>query len=65
MTLTLSRTTTGYWINDPTGEILDGPCGPYTSKAEADEDLRGLERFHKYGDKPGFVSCDSAKKQKP
>ena len=30
-------------------------CGPYSTKAEAESDRRGMERFYKYADKPWFV----------
>jgi hypothetical protein len=43
-----------YWI-----EMDDcDPCGPYT-KEMAEETLRGLGRFYKYKDTPGFITCDS------
>jgi len=32
--------------------------GPYDTRREALDDKRGLERFDKYGDRPGFVTCD-------
>ena len=57
--LTLAKTTAGWWVLDATGEILDAPCGPYSSRAEAEDDRRGLERSEKYEDKPGFVTADS------
>ena len=61
MPLTLAKTTAGWWVLDATGEILDAPCGPYSSRAEAEDDRRGLERSEKYGDKPGYASADSAR----
>ena len=56
--LALAKRTDGYWILDPTGEILDGPCGPYDRKAEAEADRRGLERYAKFGERPGYVTSD-------
>jgi hypothetical protein len=38
------------------------PCGPYATKAEAEADLRGMLRFEKYGDRPGFVTCEDSMK---
>lgn len=44
----------GEWfIHDPQGRLEDD-CGPYTTKEEAADDMRGLERFFRYevGRKP-------------
>ena len=47
------------WI---VGFPAEGPIGPYENtragRVEAQEDQRGLERFLKYGDKPGFATAD-------
>jgi len=32
--------------------------GPYATRKEAEEDRRGLDRFEKHADKPGFVTCE-------
>jgi hypothetical protein len=34
------------------------PIGPYDSKAEAESDRAGLERFYKHGHKPGYITTD-------
>lgn len=50
----------GYWITD-LGMAPD--CGPYTGpdgKADAESDMRGMERFWKHADEPGFVTCETA-----
>ncbi len=46
----------GYWIKD----IPEGtePCGPYATKEAAEETMRGLDRFFKYWDEPGFMTVD-------
>jgi hypothetical protein len=47
----------GWWITDLPDNEPD--VGPYDTKAEAEDDRRGLERFFKYADRPGFVTCDN------
>ena len=42
----LKKRKDGWWIIE-VPECED--CGPYGTKAEADEDRRGLERTEKYG----------------
>jgi len=49
-----TRRPDGWWIVDTPDGIDE--CGPYTTKAEAEEDLRGIRRFLKYEDKPGYVT---------
>ena len=45
----------GYWVT----KIPDcEPCGPYATKADAEDTQRGLERFFKYHDEPGFITCE-------
>jgi len=45
----------GWWIVD----VPNAPdCGPYDSKREAEDDRRGMERFEKFEDRPGFVTVD-------
>jgi len=45
----------GWWItNIPECE----DCGPYDTKAEAEDDQRGLERFEKYGHLRSFCTGD-------
>ncbi len=50
-----TRRKTGWWITD-VPECDD--CGPYTTRAEADDDRRGLERFGRWGHKRAFVTCE-------
>jgi hypothetical protein len=45
-----------WWI---TGDEEYGPYGPYNTKAEADEDRRGLARTFKYSEEPGFVTNEN------
>lgn len=45
----------GWWI---TGQPDTPDCGPYTTRAEADDDRRGLERFARWGHKRAFVTCE-------
>ena len=50
------RRADGWWIT----EIKDTPdCGPYDTKAEAESDRVGMDRFARLQDKPGFISVDS------
>jgi hypothetical protein len=41
----------GWWIDDVPTYVVGGEvctsCGPYDTRAEADDDRRGLERFYK------------------
>ena len=45
----------GWWIADVPGMHN---FGPYDMRSEARDDLRGLERYFKYRDVPGFISQD-------
>jgi hypothetical protein len=47
-----------WWI---TGLSLELDCGPYDTKAEAESDCRGMARFEKYQNKPGFMTSDRKK----
>jgi hypothetical protein len=45
----------GWWIT----EVPDcDDCGPYGTKAEADDDRRGLDRYFKYGHLRSFVTSE-------
>lgn len=35
--------------------------GPYQTKAEAESDQRGLERFERFKDRRGFITTDNRK----
>ena len=52
-----------WWI---VGDPEAGPMGPYENtragKAEAEDDRKGVERFHQHGDKLGYVTADKPKK---
>ena len=39
--------------------------GPYATRAEAEEGRRGLARFEKYKDTPGFITSDRIQPQRP
>jgi hypothetical protein len=45
----------GWWIVG-IPEVED--CGPYSVRADAESDRRGMERLFKYGDRPGYVTTD-------
>ena len=48
--LTLQQTGGKWWIDD------DGHAtGPYDTKTEAESARRGLERWYKYENRPGYV----------
>ena len=49
----------GYWV---TGIPDCEPCGPYVTKVDAEDTMRGLDRFFKYKDEPGFVTCEDTHK---
>ena len=57
-TLRLKLIRKRWWI---LGDPDAGPMGPYGSKREAEEDRRGVERFHLHGHKPGYVTSDKRK----
>ena len=48
--LTLRRGRKGWWI---TGEIR--PVGPYKTKADAQEDRRGLQAFYRFHKRRDFL----------
>jgi hypothetical protein len=39
----------------------EGPIGPYNNKAEAEETRKRLNRFERYEDEPGYITCESLK----
>jgi len=49
------RRNDGWWIAE-VPECKD--CGPYDTKAEAQDDKRGLEAFFKHGHKRPFVTAE-------
>ena len=59
MPLTTEKRPSGWWILglEEDGQPLD--CGPYTTKADAESDRRGMERFDRYEDRPGYVTTDA------
>ncbi len=53
-----TRRPDGWWITKIT-EIPDcDDCGPYSTRAEAEEDQRGLERFAKWGHLRSYWTCE-------
>ena len=54
MKLTIKRMGKRYWIIGS-----DEPIGPYDTMAEAHEDRKGLLRFYKFEDKPGYVTSET------
>ncbi len=45
----------GWWVTD-IPECED--CGPYDNKGDAEDTRRGLERFYKHKDEPGYITTD-------
>jgi len=54
--MTLEQRNREWWITGVPDTVTE--CGPYDTRAEAADDMRGLARFFKYADRPGFVTCD-------
>ena len=48
----------GWWIDDA-GE----DTGPYDTRREAQEARRGLRRFYRYQNQPGFVTSETRGKK--
>ncbi|MHB8971031.1 MAG: hypothetical protein ACYC3X_22600 [Pirellulaceae bacterium] len=50
-TLRTARQSDGWWILDVPEYCVNGEtctsCGPYATKADADDDRRGLQRFYR------------------
>ena len=46
----------GWWITGVPDDITE--CGPYDTRAEAEDILRGLSRFFKYEGRKGFITTD-------
>jgi hypothetical protein len=38
------------------------PIGPYDTKAEAESDRVGMERYLRHGHKPGFMTTDTKRR---
>ena len=53
----------GWWIINVPDTVTE--CGPYPTKAMAEDSRRGLARFFKYCDEPGFVTCERRKASGP
>ena len=47
----------GWWIINVPSDVSE--CGPYDTKAEAADDMRGLKRFFKYENDPTDWTTDS------
>jgi len=56
--LTIERIAGHWWI---VGDEEFGPYGPYETKAEAEEDRRGIKRFDRREDEKGYVTTDRTK----
>jgi len=58
----IKKKTDGWWIVDVPEGVLE--MGPYRTKSEANEDMRGVDRFLK-ADATGryFMSVDSPKRR--
>ena len=44
----------GWWITGVSDDVPE--CGPYETKADAQSDLRGMQRFDKYQDEKDFMT---------
>jgi len=54
MKLRLKKLGKSWWIvGHP-----DGPMGPYDTRREAEEDRRGVNRFNRYQNEPGFLTSE-------
>jgi len=53
--LTLAKLATGWWI---LGLPDAPPAGPYDRKADAESDRRGMLRFFKWENRPGYITSD-------
>lgn len=51
--LTLIKIRGKWWIDH--GDHEDGPHGPYATRGEADEDRKGLNRYYRHCDEPGYI----------
>ena len=58
MDITIKRQAGAWWIIDRSDPE---PIGPYTTKAEAEDDARGLVRFAKYGHLRSYVFSGGGK----
>lgn len=54
----------GKWEIDNLPEGVDSPVGPYDTRREAREALRGIARFLANCDRPGFVTAGPRPRQK-
>jgi hypothetical protein len=52
----VERREDGWWITGLPEDV--GDCGPYDTKASAEDDRRGMERFTKYEGKEGYLTVD-------
>lgn len=62
--MTTYQSCTGEWFVKGDGSD-DRVIGPYRTRAEADDDRRGLERFDKYSQQPGYVTTDPGEPREP
>ncbi len=56
-----TRRKDGWWI---TGHEEHDDCGPYSTRAEADSDRRGLERVERWGHLRSFWTSEREPKRK-
>lgn len=61
MEATYRKAEDGWWIIG-----FEVPMGPYETKAEAEDDARGVKRFHKEfkSEEPGLYESDSERRPK-
>lgn len=52
-----------WWVEGLPDDTENLGCGPYRTRADAEEIRRGLERTYKYWEEPGFVTSDPATPQ--
>jgi hypothetical protein len=53
----------GWWIINAEGAACD--CGPYDEYEDAEHDALGMANFAQYHDKPGYVTSEKKRKNKP
>ncbi len=55
MRLEVEKIGKSWWI---TGDIAAGAIGPYYTNSEAIEACRGLRKFYRHKNEPGFICGD-------
>ena len=56
---TIEKCNRSWWILD----YLEGPIGPYDTKAEAVSSLKSMRDLYKHEGKPGYVTTDKKRRK--